>query len=160
MHWGSSSSSQVLFNGFLLVYINSEHQRRQRRTSVLNTQAFCSTQSPCQSIMYWHVSDITSGYTTTSEDSLQHWFGGGCASISWARTSTSLCVYRKTEMTAHLFLVQHTKFCCCVVPALYLGQAAGPSTTKCTGIALAVLSDPPLQLLHQWERLTRILGGS
>lgn len=145
MHWGSSSSSQVLFNGFLLVYINSEHQRRLWRTSVLNTQAFCSTQSPRQSIMYWHVTDILPVVTrpplkTHSSTGLGR---GGCASIVSACASTFLRVYRKSEMTAYLFLVQDTKFCCCVVAALYLGQAPGSSTMEYTGIAPAVLSDPP-----------------
>lgn len=40
--WGSSSRSQVLLNGFLLLYVNADHLSGLRRTSVLNTQTLCT----------------------------------------------------------------------------------------------------------------------
>lgn len=100
---------------------------------------FVPPQSPCQSDMFWHSTDILPVVPqATSEDSLQHRFEVDV----WASVHVSVCVYRKTKMTAHLFLAQYTGCCGCVAAALCPGQAARSSTMECTGIALAVLSDP------------------
>lgn len=102
---------------------------------------FVPPQSPCQSDVFWHSTDIL---PVVPQPPLKTRSSTG---LRWMceHQSMCLCLYvstEKTKMTAHLFLVQYTGFCGCVATALCLGQAARSSTMECTGIALAVLSDP------------------
>lgn len=69
-------------------------------------------------------------------------------------------VYEKVEMTPNLFLVRYTEFCLCVMPLCSWDRQPGRQQQQRAPRWLRLCSlTLTLRLLHQWERLTRFLGG-
>lgn len=98
--WGGSSRSQVLLNGFLLLYVSSDHLSGLRRTSVPNTHTLYRRSHPVNQTRSGMSLSITSG----CERLWRHaptLVRGARAGMS---TSTFVCVYGKAGLTPCLFL--------------------------------------------------------
>lgn len=111
--WGSSSQSQVLLNGFLLLYVNSDHQSQLRRTSVPSTQTLCTAAVTLSIKHVLACHRLSPAVAILSEDVCPSCFWV-CVQ-AWACASTFVCEYGKEGLTPRLFLVQYTELCLCVM---------------------------------------------
>lgn len=121
----------MLLNGFLLLYVNSDHQSKLWRTSVLNTRALCSAA-------------VTLSIKRVLSCHCDRLWRHASALVWGANTSVYICMCLREsgDDATSIFSSVHWVLPLCYA-ALFLGQATGSSAAaESTVIAPALLPDP------------------